>query len=577
MTVQVLGASPPESTAIEATRAVQFDVRNADPTPVGEIVVVVRFPGFPFTELAYIGDPSSSIVFEPLYAAQSSVVQVLDTGFQRFRFVLDRDPVWPDSFTISVYSSAGASLIIIQDEGVPQGVVDTVNFTGAGVAATVGGTTATVNIPGSTVSPGGAPVNVTKAAADAGVAATFSRSDHKHDISTGVPVAVGLANAEGSASSLARSDHVHADPSSKTFYLTLSGSLTAYDLATACPGIKSGDKVAIELTGDLTINTILIPYVGFWCWWGIRDLTGGEWRMTFKDSSGATGFRTPGAPESTDVGPDFIMSSGEDWTAIGATDPDAGLGFLGGWRILCRNSNTANNGLSTVGGPGIPARFAVTANTVALYHFDQTLNDSSGNGLTINTGTPNYISLYPNVNGLQGAAALSRAAFDAALAITGDITLQCIIRLFTSPNTTNTTIASFTAAGETLATNTLWLFALVDSGRCRWLSESGAGVDAEYFTASNPTFQRPPLRDPFHFAVTRVSNVVQFYLNGVAFGSPSGVLVAPAGGTSSTLIVNSGGGDWSCMGLRIENIGKTAAQIKADYNATMGVAYGNLS
>jgi hypothetical protein len=56
---------------------------------------------------------------------------------------------------------------------------------------------------------GGAPVNVTKAAAAAGVSTQAARADHKHDITTAAPSSVGTANSEGSASSLARSDHVH--------------------------------------------------------------------------------------------------------------------------------------------------------------------------------------------------------------------------------------------------------------------------------------------------------------------------------------------------------------------------------
>lgn len=63
---------------------------------------------------------------------------------------------------------------------------------------------------GGGATPGGAPVNVTKATAAAGVATTYSRSDHKHDVTTAAPSSVGTSNAEGSSSSLARADHVHA-------------------------------------------------------------------------------------------------------------------------------------------------------------------------------------------------------------------------------------------------------------------------------------------------------------------------------------------------------------------------------
>lgn len=54
-----------------------------------------------------------------------------------------------------------------------------------------------------------APANVTKATATVGVDTTAARSDHKHDITTAAPVSIGTANSEGSATSLARSDHVH--------------------------------------------------------------------------------------------------------------------------------------------------------------------------------------------------------------------------------------------------------------------------------------------------------------------------------------------------------------------------------
>jgi hypothetical protein len=55
------------------------------------------------------------------------------------------------------------------------------------------------------------PVNVTKSANAPGTAESLSRSDHKHDISTAAPAAtgVGTTSGEGTATSLARADHVH--------------------------------------------------------------------------------------------------------------------------------------------------------------------------------------------------------------------------------------------------------------------------------------------------------------------------------------------------------------------------------
>lgn len=54
----------------------------------------------------------------------------------------------------------------------------------------------------------GSPVDVGTANAD-GVATTVARSDHVHKLNFGSPVAVGAANADGVASTAARSDHVH--------------------------------------------------------------------------------------------------------------------------------------------------------------------------------------------------------------------------------------------------------------------------------------------------------------------------------------------------------------------------------
>lgn len=54
-----------------------------------------------------------------------------------------------------------------------------------------------------------APVNVTKAAAAVGVSVESARADHKHDVTTATPTAIGTANTEGVSSALSRSDHVH--------------------------------------------------------------------------------------------------------------------------------------------------------------------------------------------------------------------------------------------------------------------------------------------------------------------------------------------------------------------------------
>jgi hypothetical protein len=345
-----------------------------------------------------------------------------------------------------------------------------------------------------------------------------------------------------------------------------------------CPGIKTGDKVAIELDGDLTVNSIIPPEPGFWCWWGIYDIDGGEHRMTFKDeNNGASGsagnlIRTPGAPEDTDVGPDFIMSTGEDWTAIGYTDPDVGLGFTGGWRILCKNSANTN-GLSTVGGPGIPARFDLTHSPLFLYHFDRNLNDSSGNGFTL-SGAVTYNQIAPNLFAAGGSVDATRA-FDASLAITGDLTIQVLGKFYATPS--NMRFVSFTAAGETLATNTLYQCGFNNSTTLRWLHERGVtGIDEEALITNSPQ-AIPDQREFFHLCFVRASGVITAYVNGTQWGSPSAALTAPDGGTSCSFVVPFSSGTFNLIGLKGITFGLSAAQVKAEYNRTMGVAFGTLA
>lgn len=75
-------------------------------------------------------------------------------------------------------------------------------------------TVATWQTPSAVPLTSNAPADVTAAAAVVGVGTSAARDDHKHNISTAAPVAltVGGSNAAGSATSLSRSDHVHALP-----------------------------------------------------------------------------------------------------------------------------------------------------------------------------------------------------------------------------------------------------------------------------------------------------------------------------------------------------------------------------
>jgi len=87
-----------------------------------------------------------------------------------------------------------------------------------------------------------APVAVDNGSAVVGVGTTAARHDHKHSVSIGTPVAlaVGGANAQGSATTLTRSDHTHAMPDVAT--TGAAGFMAAAD-KTKLDGVETGAQV----------------------------------------------------------------------------------------------------------------------------------------------------------------------------------------------------------------------------------------------------------------------------------------------------------------------------------------------
>lgn len=99
-----------------------------------------------------------------------------------------------------------------------------------------------------------APANVTKAAAAIGTSNDVARADHKHDISTAAPAAagVGAVSGEGTATTLARSDHTHQSntaPTTTTKTVAVIGTSTEparadhkHDVSTAAPSQGIGES-----------------------------------------------------------------------------------------------------------------------------------------------------------------------------------------------------------------------------------------------------------------------------------------------------------------------------------------------
>jgi hypothetical protein len=76
---------------------------------------------------------------------------------------------------------------------------------------------------------------------------------------------------------------------------------------------------------------------------------------------------------------------------------------------------------------------------------------------------------------------------------------------------------------------------------------------------------------------------IQNYVNGKPFGALSGALLPPTGGTTSRLLMGSSSAASTAvesgiiMAIRITASAKSAAQMLAGYNQTMGPAFGVLT
>jgi hypothetical protein len=96
-----------------------------------------------------------------------------------------------------------------------------------------------------------APVDVTKAAAEAGTATEASRQDHKHNIATATPGSItpGDTPTEGTATSVARSDHKHGAPST---YPPGSHALSGHSDAVASVPFNEQEATALALENAAT-------------------------------------------------------------------------------------------------------------------------------------------------------------------------------------------------------------------------------------------------------------------------------------------------------------------------------------
>lgn len=465
-------------------------------------------------------------------------------------FVLRKGPSGPAADEVS-------GTINVEEDGAFEGAVDTLNFDGLNV--TVVGETATIS------GGGGSTINVEENGTPEGSVDTLNFEGLTVDV-VGATASVSIVPAE--------------------FELILGSggpeTLIDFDLEAACPGIKSGDTVAIVLENDVIVDSIIPPpQSGFWCWFGVRNnLLSNAFTLKIIDVVSAVGtpanaFRTPGAsagdpppgpvyfvnPSNTDP----TLGSEEGWTSIGRTN-DSGT-----WRVFAQRSVV--NGSSS--SAGSITKFDTTYSPVALYNFEYNLNDSSGNGLTL-TGASTFRENWPGFVALISGVP-ARSSNDPILTIPGDITILSLLNMSAVP--ANGQVLNFSGNGgsENPADNFLYTLALPNQDTLQVFSESGGGVDA-VFTSTGTSAVLPKLNVPFFVGARRQSNVWTFFVQkNQPFGSSSGVLATPTDGSAAFLKLRAGTNPPEIGSVAIYASALTDAQIKERYNTTIGAIAGFLA
>jgi hypothetical protein len=222
-------------------------------------------------------------------------------------------------------------------------------------------------------------------------------------------------------------------------------------------------------------------------------------------------------------------------------------------------------------------RHDLTHSPLVLYQFDGDLSDSGGSGwdMTVEAGTERYSDVVPGVRGiLLRSTRLIYNTFQAALAITGDYTAEMLVN-FIDLTTVDRWLFSFggAIAGETEDDNYLYAGLLATGPVWRHFSESSTGTDATYSIDD-----LPPFGQAAHLAARRASGVVQWFVNGAAFGAASSALTTPTtSGTSARLRIGAdsrNAPDCVLASFKLIDSALTADEIKGEYNLTLGSVFG---
>lgn len=208
-----------------------------------------------------------------------------------------------------------------------------------------------------------------------------------------------------------------------------------------------------------------------------------------------------------------------------------------------------------------------------LWLFENNLNDSSGNGLNL-TGTVSYTSVKDGHVCARLGGSLSMATSSPTLAITGALTVECVVLANTSPIFT---LFSYGSSGDTEPANICYMVRILSSPSLgiNLLWEYGAGTDVGLSAGINTM----PFGWFTHLAVTRSATnpaTTSIYVNGIAVAT--GSATACTGGNSTSSRFRIGANDLNSLtatasifsSFKIIAAELTPAQVVAEYNRVLG-------
>jgi len=240
---------------------------------------------------------------------------------------------------------------------------------------------------------------------------------------------------------------------------------------------------------------------------------------------------------------------------------------------------TGPSGGAGTGAGGTAQYLAVDGDTVALWTGNQTLNDSGPNGLTLQTGGTSpmeaYVPMLPGLWGFRfgGANNFHRdAGVDAVLDITGPITLQAIVAL-DSVNVGAMRLMAMESFDINL--HPTWrIYFVISTTASSYAMDWAAGAVPQAKGA-----QRIPRMRPTLVTCTRdASNIARLYLDADLVATSSSLATATTD-PDDRLILGSLGNDTQYVNgaagsFRVKDVAISDADVKADYNATLGPVYG---